>query len=238
MRVVLLADDDPGIRTAVGRLLGRSGYQPLLAADGVEALQKFRAGKPALVILDVMMPRCDGPTVLTRIRKESRVPVLMLSGRSGLDDKVRGLDLGADDYLTKPFLAPELLARVRALLRRVEAQEPDVHSLSAGGLVLNVGSREAEAGGRSVRLTPIEFRILESLMQRPQLVFTREMLLDRIDANQEKAVTDRAVDASIVRLRRKLSQLTGQEVIETIRGFGYRLAGASAQPMKQESGSG
>lgn len=229
MHIILLADDDPGIRTAVGRLLGRSGYQPLLASDGLEALQKFRAGKPALVILDVMMPFCDGPTVLTRIRKESRVPVLMLSGRSGLDDKVRGLDLGADDYLTKPFLAPELLARVRALLRRSETQVPDAELLSVRGITLNLGSREVEAGGSSVRLTPIEFRILLTLMQRPQQVFTREILLDRIYANQEKAVTDRSIDAAIVRLRRKVSQLTGHETIETVRGFGYRIAGSSQQ---------
>jgi two-component system, OmpR family, response regulator MprA len=220
MANILVVDDDPKITSALRRALAYEGYNVAVAGDGPSALQQARERLPDLVILDWMLPGMNGIEVLQRLHAGGAPPVLMLTARDEVDDRVRGLDSGADDYLVKPFALDELLARVRALLRRQDAQSPEV--LQFADLALDLGSREARRSGRSISLSPREFDLLLYLMRHPRQVLTRERILDNVwgydfvgDAN--------VLDVYIGYLRQKLESESEPRLIHTMRGVGYVL---------------
>jgi DNA-binding response OmpR family regulator len=228
MATVLLVEDATDLAQAVARELSAAGYRVLHAADGRRGLALHASERPDLVILDWMLPGMDGLEVLRRIRQAAATPVLMLTARSEEADRVIGLELGADDYLTKPFSMRELIARVRALLRRVEQvhallaadRGPDQQPLDYGPLHLDPGAYQALLDGRPLDLTRTEFDLLHLLLRNPGRAFSRTYLLDTVWG--ESYVTgDRSVDNAVLRLRKKLGPL--EEAIETVWGVGYRL---------------
>ncbi|MEM8529853.1 MAG: response regulator transcription factor [Chloroflexota bacterium] len=225
---ILVVDDDPAVLHGVATLLEQAGYETREATTGVMALEKLIEGPyPALVVLDVMLPDFDGYTVCRRIRAMSPyIPVLMLSARDEVIDKVTGLELGADEYVTKPFEPRELLARIRAMLRfaeqSVSSQSTEEQPLTYGLLRLWRTQHRVEVDGASVDLTPKEWALLELLMDHPGQVFGRETLLRRV-WDEDFYGEPRTVDVHIQRLRAKLGTQTAS-YIETVRGFGYRLA--------------
>lgn len=245
-RRVLLVDDEPSLREAVRYNLLRAGYVVDEAADGSEALARARAAPPDIVILDVMLPGLDGLKVCRTIRQESDVPILLLSARGEEVDRVLGLELGADDYLTKPFAMRELLARVNANLRRVQMSAPrepgaDHHteptpfrSDHASPIVITVGSlrvdasrREAEVGDQRLSLKPKEFDLLVYLMRHPGIVLSRNALLREV-WKYDVPVDTRTIDVHISGLRQKLEAVgSGERRIETVRGYGYRFVSGS-----------
>jgi two-component system response regulator AdeR len=210
-------EDDPKTREMVELYLRREGHDVATAVDGVAALEAFAAHCPHLVILDLMLPRLDGREVARRIRAEARpVGLIMLTARATEEDALRGLDLGADDYVTKPFSPRELMARVRAVLRRA----PDEDVLAAGPVRLDRERHEARVDGVVLDLTPTEFRLLETLLQSPARTFTREELVARALSEDSEALA-RTVDAHVMKLRRKLGP--AGSLIGTVFGVGYRL---------------
>jgi DNA-binding response OmpR family regulator len=224
MATVLLVDDDPKIRDLLRLYVEREGHRALFAADGETALDTALRARPDLVVLDVMLPGLDGFEVSRRIRDASDVPILLLTARSGEGDKVIGLDMGADDYVIKPFSPRELMARVRALLRRrrleADAEEP---ILRADGLEVDPNAVEARLNGELLDLTPFEFRILRGLMRRPGRVFTRDDLIDAIHGNDDPGIIDRTIDVHLGRLRRKLGDdPASPRFIATVRTVGYK----------------
>jgi two-component system, OmpR family, response regulator MtrA len=214
---LLLVEDDPSIREVASLGLSQAGFKVTAAADGREGLARFREGSFDLVVLDVMLPELDGLEVCKAIRHESQVPIVFLSARSDTLDVVVGLELGADDYVTKPFELPELTARIRAVLRRVtEARGPEVIAVS--DLEIDPGSHEVRRNGQAIPLTATEFRLLLELARRPKQVFTREVLLERV-WSYDYLGDSRLVDVAVQRLRAKI----GPGLLETVRGVGYRL---------------
>jgi DNA-binding response OmpR family regulator len=232
MTTILLIEDAHDLARLIRRELEAAGYQVLLAADGVSGLRLHSSQQPDLVILDWMLPKLDGLDVLRHIRQSSATPVLMLTARGEEADRVIGLELGADDYLSKPFHMRELIARVRALLRRMERVEQMLAAdrvaggaaLTYGPLMLDPDAYQAELEGRPLDLTRTEFQLLHLFLRNPGRVFNRPYLLDAVWGEQY-VTGDRSVDNAILRLRRKLGQLG--EHIETVWGVGYRLR---AQP--------
>jgi len=225
---ILVVDDDEKITSLLRRSLTFEGYDVLTAHDGREGLQKMLESEPDLVVLDVMMPNLDGWEVCERIRKSgSTVPILMLTAKDEVKDRVKGLDLGADDYLVKPFALEELLARVRALLRRKSpGGEASAGRLVFEDLVLDLDSREAIRGGRTFELTSKEFDLLHLFMSNPRRVLTREMIMEKIwgyDYSGESNV----LEVYIAMLRQKLEEGGGKRLIQTVRGTGYVLKGES-----------
>jgi DNA-binding response OmpR family regulator len=219
---VLVADDDLELAEVIAFALRQGGYAVLSAPDGPSAIDLFHAERPDLVILDVNMPRLGGFEVLRRLRAETTVPIMMLTVRSSEEDQVRGLDLGADDYLTKPFSPRTLLARVRALLRRGGAERPG--NLQAGDLLLDPGSQSVRvAGGEPVRLTALESRLLQLFLTNPGVTLLTESLSRQVWGL--RAAGDRTLLKQLVhRLRRKVeSDATAPERIVTVPGVGYRL---------------
>ncbi len=217
---ILVADDDPALREVVRYTLDRAGYQVIEASDGRKALDLFSRAAPDLVVLDVTMPEKDGLEVCRAIRATSRVPVLFLSSRGEEVDKVLGLELGGDDYLTKPFSPRELASRVKALLRRASAPVPEPTVVEAGPVRLDTEGYRCTAAGRDVELTVTEFRLLEVLVRRPGRVFTRDELVERAYEGPHH-VSDRTLDSHVRRIRAKLRE-AGLDPIETVHGLGFR----------------
>ncbi|NCC31152.1 MAG: response regulator transcription factor [Chloroflexia bacterium] len=221
---ILIIDDHQSVRTLVAEYLAEHDYHVVTAADGEEGLAVAHRSKPDLVLLDIMMPKLDGLGFLQAFRRDHTAPVLMLTARVEETDKVVGLELGADDYLTKPFSMKELLARVRAHLRRASLgqQTVAVELLRVGDLSLNRGTREVLVGGQPVSLTPSEFSLLEAMMAAPGRVFSREHLLEVLQGNAYEGV-ERTIDVHIRNLRRKIEvDPTHPHYIETVFGAGYR----------------
>jgi DNA-binding response OmpR family regulator len=227
METVLLVEDEPELARAIMRELKAEGYNVERAADGLGALDAHAESNPDLVILDWMLPGLDGLEVLRRIRQTSATPILMLTARGEEMDRVIGLEVGADDYLTKPFSMRELIARVRALLRRIshvqqilaEDRRWDRGAVRYAGLYLEPDSYIAAMGGNQLDLTRTEFELLSFLLRNPGRAFSRAYLLDAV-WGESYVAGDRSVDNAILRLRRKLGNLG--EAIETVWGVGYR----------------
>jgi DNA-binding response OmpR family regulator len=224
MATVLLVDDDPKIRELLRLYVEREGHRPLFAADGETALELASRARPDIVLLDVMLPGMDGVEVCRRLRDISQVPIILLTARSAEGDRVIGLDLGADDYVVKPFSPRELMARVRALLRRRgRAAASDEPVLVADGLELDPNAVAVRLHGTPLELTPFEFRILQALMSRPSRVLTRDELIDAIHGDDDPGIFDRTIDVHLGRLRRKLGDDAAQpRFIATVRTVGYR----------------
>ena len=218
---MLLVEDDPSIREVTALGLEGAGFRVTTAADGREGLARFREGSFALVVLDVMLPELDGLEVCREIRRESRVPIVMLSARADTVDVVVGLELGADDYVTKPFELPELVARLRAALRRAAA--PDEPLLRVGELEIEPSAFTVRRGGQEIALTATEFRLLLELARRPRQVFTRELLLQQV-WGYDYLGDSRLVDVAVQRLRGKIEDDPREpRIVVTVRGVGYRL---------------
>jgi len=217
---VLVVDDDASIAAALRRALLYEGYAVTVAGDGVTALQRAQADSPDLVILDLMLPGIDGIEVCRRIRADDDVPVLMLTALDATDDRVLGLDSGADDYLVKPFAYQELLARVRALLRRKPARA--TQQIRFGDLVMDLGTRDVRRGDHQIELTPREFDLLQFFIRNPRQVLTRDRILD-IVWGYGFAAASNSVDVYVGYLRAKLEQENGSRLIHTVRGVGYAL---------------
>jgi two-component system response regulator MprA len=221
---VVVVDDDEALRNAVRRALRLEGYEVELAGDGAQALARLAGLRADLVVLDVLMPVLDGITVCRRLREGGdRTPVLMLTARDAVSDRVVGLDAGADDYLTKPFALEELLARVRALLRRSYAEHEG--SLRVDDLELNPRTRRVTRGGRSVELTRTEFALLELLMRNAEVVLTRDAIRERVWGFDD-ADGSNTLDVYVGYLRRKTEAGGESRMIHTVRGVGFVLRGS------------
>jgi len=218
---VLIAEDDREIVKVVRAYLERAGFNVLTSYDGKEALFMAQQERPDLVILDLMLPEMDGLDVCRLLRRESDIPIIMLTARVEEVDKLVGLELGADDYITKPFSPRELVARVRATLRRAErASEPEI--ISVGEVTIDQGRHMVKVGSREVELTPTEFDLLTVLMRHPGQVFTRLQLLDRVQG-YAYAGYERTIDVHIKNLRRKIEpQPHKPRYILTVHGVGYK----------------
>ena len=220
---VLVVEDEPNIRELVCLHLGLEGYACDGAGDGSSALKRAEAERYDLLVLDVMLPGLDGVSLCRAVRRGTinrDVPILMLTARGEESDKVIGLESGADDYLTKPFGVRELVARVKALLRRLEASAASPEVLKSGKLVIDSSRRTVSAGGKLVALTATEFNLLKALAEKEGRVISREDLLS-LARGDDVAVMDRTVDVHVAALRKKLGK--HGEMIETVRGVGYRL---------------
>jgi two-component system, OmpR family, response regulator MprA len=217
---LLLVDDDPRVLSAVGRRLGFEGFQVSLASSGSEALQLAAKSAPDLVILDVMMPDLDGLETARRLRRDSPVPILMLTARDAIADRVAGLRSGADDYLVKPFAFEELLARIEALLRRT--RPPPVEVLTFSDLELNTRTYEVTRGGKPIELTARGFSLLEYFLRHPRQVLTREQIFRAIWGSDFLGASN-VIDVNISYLRDRLESHGGPRLIHTVRGVGYAL---------------
>jgi DNA-binding response OmpR family regulator len=221
---VLIVEDDRNTAALVEKYLQREGFETQVVHDGAEALSIAGRRPPGFVVLDVMLPGADGWEVCRELRKVSEVPILMLTAREEEIDRVLGLSLGADDYVVKPFSPRELVARIKAILRRSRPVTPQAGVLRLDSLVLDTQRRRATLDGRQLELTAVEYRLLHALMEAPGRVLTREELLDRIHEHGE-TVVDRVVDVHVGHLRQKLGDDPAEpRFIETVRGFGYRFA--------------
>jgi DNA-binding response OmpR family regulator len=218
--LILVVDDEEPIRQLASLYLEKEGFQVACAADGPEAIELAQRQRPALVVLDVMLPTIDGFEVCRRLRRESDVPILMLTARSEDVDKIVGLELGADDYLTKPFNPREMVARVKAVLRRYESGQRSDQTLRLGPLTVDQQRREVRAGDRELTLRTKEFDLLVALLENAGIVLGREQLLDLVWGYEFYGET-RTVDVHVQHLRQKLA---GSGVgIQTVRGVGYKL---------------
>ena len=221
---VLIVEDNPHTVELVSLYLRQDGYSVLSAMDGIAGLELFREHNPDLVVLDLMLPKLDGLEVCRRMRAESEVPIIMLTARVEEEDRVAGLEMGADDYVTKPFSPRELAARIRAVLRRATADiatrggTPLVH----GGILVDAQNRTATLDGAVLKLTPTEFRLLTLLVRTPDKTFTRNEIIDRVFGYDFDGF-DRTVDSHVSGLRRKLDRDGDRKYIQTVYGVGYRL---------------
>lgn len=219
MATILVADDDRKITDMLRRTLAYEGYEVLTATDGVEALSKAREYSPDLIVLDWMMPGIDGIEVARRIRAADRTPILMLTARDAVEDRVEGLDIGADDYLVKPFAPDELLARIRALLRRAEVT-PAERPLAYADLRLEPATRETRRGERVFDLSPKEFDLLAYLLRHPRQVLPRARILEAV-WGEDFFGDDNVLDVYIGYLRQKTEAESEPRLIQTVRGVGY-----------------
>lgn len=225
---ILVADDEAEIRDVLRLYLEKDGYEVIEAADGMEAMQVFGQEKPDLAILDIMMPGIDGYRVLRNIRENSNIPVIILSAKSSDSDKILGLDLGADDYIVKPFVPLEAVARVNSNIRRFYSlgagknnQTEEERELIVGTLKLDLAACLLYCGERPIELTSVEFKIMKLFMEHPGKVFTKQQLFEQ-GWEERYMLSDNNVMVCISKLRAKLNQ-EGKEYITTIRGLGYRL---------------
>jgi len=217
---VLVAEDDQRLRESLARVLTFEGYDVALAADGAAALNLIEASEPDVVVLDVMMPNVDGLEVCRTMRaRGNHTPVLMLTARHEVSDRVAGLDAGADDYLVKPYALDELLARLRALLRRTSVTG-DEHTLTVGDLVLDPLRRQVQRGARALELTKTEFDLLELLLHNAGIVLTRDQIYERI-WGYDFETSSKSLDVYISYLRRKTEEAGEPRLIHTVRGVGY-----------------
>lgn len=227
-QTILVVDDKANLRLMLKDYLSAQGYRVVTAENGQDALFVSRYEKPDLVLLDVMMPKMDGLTFMPAFRRESNVPVILLTAKVEETDKVLGLELGADDYVTKPFSMRELLARVRAQLRRAASAPAVSAQVRVGEILLDKETRQVRVGERAVVLTPTEFELLATLMTAPGRVYTRAELLDVIGA---AAMAERTMDVHVRNLRAKIeTDPAAPRYIETVFSVGYRLNPLAAEP--------
>ncbi|MCD7098057.1 response regulator [Stenotrophomonas sp. MMGLT7] len=215
---VLIVEDEPRLAAVIGEYLHAAGYSHDWIADGAQALGAIRAQHPDLVLLDLMLPHRDGMDICRELRGFSAVPVIMVTARADEIDRLLGLEIGADDYICKPFSPREVVARVHAVLRRYR------HGLDAAatpGLSIDPQSCRASVHGRDLDLTQVEFRLLRTLAAAPGRVYSREQLMDRLYADH-RIVTDRTVDSHVKNLRRKLAEAGGEDWVRSVYGVGYR----------------
>jgi two-component system, OmpR family, alkaline phosphatase synthesis response regulator PhoP len=221
---ILVVDDEPRIAEIARDYLERAGYRVTMAGNGADALAFARARRPDLIVLDLGLPRMDGLDVTRTLRKHSNVPIIMLTARVDESDKLTGLELGADDYLTKPFSPKELVARVRAVFRRIDTPPERGDVILAGDVTLDKRRMQVTAGDKPIDLTPTEFELLATLARQPGRVFTRTQLLDAIRGVAVESF-DRAIDAHVKNLRRKLEpDPRNPRYVLTVHGVGYKLA--------------
>ncbi|GAA3822765.1 response regulator transcription factor [Streptomyces chiangmaiensis] len=231
---ILIVDDEPAVREALQRSLAFEGYDTEVAVDGADALEKATAYQPDLVVLDIQMPRMDGLTAARRMRGAgTTTPILMLTARDTVGDRVTGLDAGADDYLVKPFELDELFARVRALLRRssyaaVTVGAPEDEALTFADLRMDLATREVTRGGRPVELTRTEFTLLEMFMAHPRQVLTREQILKAVWGFDFEPSSN-SLDVYVMYLRRKTEAGGEPRLVHTVRGVGYVLRQGGAE---------
>jgi two-component system OmpR family response regulator len=226
---ILVVDDDPHIRDVVRFAFEKTGMTIWIAPDGKEALRQFDRNVHDLVVLDIGMPEMDGLEVCRQIRKTSDTPILFLSARDEEIDRILGLEIGGDDYVTKPFSPRELVARVNAILRRTRNAPvpPASKTMSRGGLAIDTDAHTANFAGNPVSLTALEFSILRTLLARPGFVFTRELILDAAYAGNIH-VADRTIDSHVRNIRAKMTAAGCDSVIETVHGVGFRLGRCEA----------
>ncbi len=225
---VLIVEDDPHALELVRLYLGQDGHQVLIAMDGIEGLRLAREAAPDLIVLDLMLPGIDGTEVCRQVRQESNVPIIMVTARVEEEDRLMGLEMGADDYITKPFSPRELAARVRVVLRRTarEQSERTQEELKQGPFTVNIPHGTVHRDSTAVRLTPTEFRLLVLLMGDPGRIFSRELIIDRVFGYDFDGF-DRTVDAHVSSLRRKLDSTPGEpRFIHTVYGLGYKFGDA------------
>jgi two-component system alkaline phosphatase synthesis response regulator PhoP len=223
MKQILVVDDEPRIAEICRDYLERAGFKVITAGNGSDALALARAKQPDLVVLDLGLPKMDGLDVTRALRKRSNVPIIMLTARVDESDKLIGLELGADDYLTKPFSPKELVARVRAVFRRMDIGSGQSDVVRVGDVTLDVPRMHAQVGNRRVELTSTEFELLVMMVRQPGRVFTRAQLLDAVRGDAESL--DRVVDAHIKNLRRKLERdPRNPRYVLTVYGVGYKFA--------------
>jgi len=231
MKRILIIEDDPDIVELVRYNLSKEGYQVAAVGDGVAGLDKIRKSQPDLLVLDLMLPKLSGMEVCKEIRRDQalkQLPILMLTARGEEMDRVIGLEVGADDYVTKPFSPRELVARIRALLRRTESIGTEDRPLQVGNLHIDPGSYRVVREGEPISLTALEFRLLYFLASKPNRVFTRDQLLDRVWGT-ERFVTPRSVDVYVRRLREKIeADPQNPTYLKTLRGAGYLFESGAA----------
>ena len=220
-QLILVVDDEPKVSRLARDYLEKNGFRVVTAGDGQSALTVARREKPDLVILDLMLPVMDGREVCRILRRESDVPIIMLTALSEEIDQVTGLEIGADDYITKPFSVRALVARVRALLRRTRGDFKAPNIIRTSGLEINLEKHSVNFKGNPLKFTPNEFKLLVLLASRPDQILTREQLLEHLHGAASSL--DRSVDSHIKNLRKKLETASGEPMIETVYGIGYRL---------------
>ena len=225
-QAIMVVEDEPDIRELLIFTIGRAGYDVVAAESAEQALQKIDKGLPELVLIDWMLPGMDGVELARRMRQDeltADLPIIMLTARSEEGDKLKSFDIGVDDYVTKPFSPRELLARIKALLRRTGAPEDNVLELS--DIRLDLDSHRVTIRGEAIHIGPTEFRLLELLMRNPERVFDRSQLLDRV-WGRSVYVEERTVDVHVLRLRKLLQPFDLAHLIQTVRGVGYRFSAA------------
>jgi two-component system phosphate regulon response regulator PhoB len=223
---ILIVEDEAAIREMIGFAMRRSGYELSEAADGQQAHLRIAERVPDVILMDWMLPDVSGVELVRRLKREELtrgIPVIMLTARSSEDDKVYGLDSGADDYVTKPFSPKELLARIRAVMRRHEGDGDEEEVIRVRDLELNGGSHRVSVSDQEIRMGPTEFRLLKFLMTHPDRVYSRAQLLDYV-WGRNAYVEDRTVDVHVLRLRKLLKPYRCDKMIQTVRGSGYRFS--------------
>jgi two-component system OmpR family response regulator len=231
MQHILVVDDEPHIRDVICFALDRAGMRPLIARTGQEAITTFRRERIDLAVLDIGLPDFDGLEVCREIRKTSALPILFLSARDEEIDRILGLEIGGDDYVTKPFSPRELIARIRAILKRSGAGPlvPERNSLlTVGQVLLDRAGRSVAIGGKPIAVTAMEFSILDALLTRPTMVFTREQLMQAA-YGPGMHVSDRTIDSHIRNIRAKIAEVSSEPVVATVHGIGFRIQPGAGQ---------